>query len=130
VDRIRLRLAGPRSGGEAAEGHREREDDVRLRRQHDDRDDPAGKSKAFTTDSLGRMTLVEEPGGMNTSYEYNSLGQLKTVTMVRGSTTQIRSFSYDSLWAHEFEHHPERGTVTVLVRQNCGHLLGRWFHGR
>jgi RHS repeat-associated protein len=69
------------------------------------------KSKTFTTDSLGRMTLVEEPGGLNTSYEYNSLGQLKTVTMVRGSTTQIRSFSYDSLGRMSSSTHPERGTV-------------------
>jgi len=63
--------------------------------------DPAGKWKTFTTDAVGNLTVVQEPdpnlGTVTTNYSYDTLNHLTGVSMPRGSTTQTRSFSYQSL---------------------------------
>lgn len=61
--------------------------------------DPAGKTKATTTDALGRLIqVIEDPGSAphlnyQTSYMYDALDNLRKVT--QGS--QARYFIYDSL---------------------------------
>ena len=66
-----------------------------------------------TIDSLGRLTGVLEPGGLSTSYVYDALDNLRTVTQ-QGRTNEIprsRSFSYDSLSRLLTSSNPETGVV-------------------
>jgi len=63
--------------------------------------DPAGKWKKFTTDAMGNLTKVTEPnpaGGtdLDSNYTYDMFNHLKQVSMTRGSTTQNRTFVYDT----------------------------------
>jgi RHS repeat-associated protein len=82
--------------------------------------DPAGKWKKFTMDAFGNLTSVVEPdpalGNVTTTYTYDVMNHLTTVSMPRGSNTQTRTFTYNSgttvggflLSATN----PENGTVT------------------
>src|ERR1017187_36324 len=77
--------------------------------------DPAGKSKTFTADAMGNLVTVSEPdpaGGTEvTTYVYNAVNQLLTVTMPRSSGTQTRSF----VWTGSdmtSDTNPENGTVS------------------
>ncbi|MBI5280355.1 MAG: RHS repeat-associated core domain-containing protein [Candidatus Solibacter usitatus] len=80
--------------------------------------DPAGKWKKHTMDSLGRLLKVTEPrpggGGAtdDTDYEFNLVDKLTRVTMVRGGTTQLRDFAYDSDMRLSSVTQPENGTVS------------------
>jgi YD repeat-containing protein len=90
--------------------------------------DAAGKWKTSTVDAYGNLILVTEPnpaGGANftTTYAYNSVDQLTTVTMPRSTGTQTRSFTYsgsDMLTATN----PENGTVTYTY-DNSHHVVTR-----
>jgi RHS repeat-associated protein len=52
-----------------------------------------------TSDALGRLTGVVEPGGQQTNYGHDALGNLLSVNQsgLSGETPRTRSFNYDSL---------------------------------
>jgi RHS repeat-associated protein len=61
--------------------------------------DEVGNSWTQTEDALGRLTNVAEPGGLQTGYTYDALGNLLTVNQhgTATETPRMRSFNYDSL---------------------------------
>jgi RHS repeat-associated protein len=74
--------------------------------------DQAGKQRRSITDSLGRLRQIfEAPNDVNsnyqTDYDYDVLGNLKTVTQ----GVQTRTFIYDSLSRLTSAFNPESGTV-------------------
>ncbi|MGJ5820991.1 RHS repeat domain-containing protein, partial [Paludibaculum fermentans] len=79
--------------------------------------DPAGRYKIHTVDVMGNLTKVSEknPAGgsdLDTLYTYNMADKLTQVSMTRGSTTQLRTFGYDSAFRLQTETKPETGTTT------------------
>lgn len=83
--------------------------------------DQAGKMRRSVSDALGRLTTVyEDPNGLNyqTSYAYDVLGNLRTVTQ----GAQTRSFGYDSLSRPTSATNPESGTVSYSYDAN-GNVL-------
>ncbi len=87
--------------------------------------DPAGIWKKNVTDAFGNLTAVYEPDpatgsattGPVTNYTYNGANQLTNVSMVRGTLTQTRTFTYSgSDLASETT--PEAGTVTYSYDGN------------
>jgi RHS repeat-associated protein len=118
--------------------------------------DQVGKVRRSMVDALGRLRRVDEPDGSGslgpttspvqpTSYAYNSLSNLTTVT--QGS--QTRTFTYDSLSRLRTAVNPESGTVgyqyddngNVLVKTDArgvsthyeydsiNRLKRRWYNG-
>jgi RHS repeat-associated protein len=95
--------------------------------------DQAGKPRRSLTDALGRLTRVDEPnkdtGALGdvtspvqpTSYSYDALDDLKTVT--QGG--QSRSFFYDSLKRLTSATNPESGTVNYTSYDGNGNLLSK-----
>jgi len=84
--------------------------------------DPAGRWKKYTSDALGNLTQVTEPnpqGGANfeTYYSYNAAGQMTQVSMPRpnvglpGTTTQVRTFVYNTSGYLTSATNPENGTT-------------------
>lgn len=76
--------------------------------------DPAGKWKKQTTDAMGNLITVTEPnpaGGSDyvTSYTYNLVNQLTSVSMPRNGYTQTRIFNYTGTDLTS-ETNPETGT--------------------
>jgi len=85
--------------------------------------DPAGKWKKYTNDALGNLTKVQEPnpaGGadLETAYVYDYLDRLKTVTQIRSSTTQTRTFTYDALERLQSVSHPESGATSYTYNSD------------
>lgn len=78
--------------------------------------DATGKWKKYTADTLGNLRMVEEPqiGGPNleTIYNYDVMNHLTTVSMTRVSTTQTRTFAYDTNQRLQSATLPESGTST------------------
>jgi RHS repeat-associated protein len=70
--------------------------------------DPANVTRTLCNDALGRLTSVNEGGLYTTSYTYNALDDLTTVT--QGS--QTRTFGYDSLSRLTSATNPESGTTS------------------
>ncbi|MGC4052292.1 MAG: RHS repeat-associated core domain-containing protein [Paludibaculum sp.] len=73
--------------------------------------------KKYTMDAFGNLVQVNEPnpaGGADlvTTYTYNLFNQLLTVSMTRGTTTQTRTFTYNSLFQLTSVVQPETGTTT------------------
>jgi YD repeat-containing protein len=76
-------------------------------------------------DDLGRLFQVIEPGGTTTTYGYDVGGQLSSVNMVDGTTTQLpRTFAYDGRGFLTFEEHPESGRTTYKYDAR-GHVIER-----
>jgi RHS repeat-associated protein len=75
--------------------------------------DESRNSWQHTSDALGRLTNVVEPGNLQTGYSYNALGNLLSVTQtgVSGETPRSRSFTYDSLGRLITATNPETGTI-------------------
>ena len=87
--------------------------------------DPAGKWKQYTKDVLGNLTTVLEPdpnnqpgGTLTTSYSYDWMNHVTQVAMTRGSTTQYRTFVYDSVGRLTSAANPENGTVTYTYNSD------------
>ncbi|HXI43118.1 MAG TPA: RHS repeat-associated core domain-containing protein, partial [Bryobacteraceae bacterium] len=80
--------------------------------------DPAGKWKKQTMDVFGNLTQVNEPNPATgadyvTSYTYDLLNHLHTVSMTRSTGSQTRTFNYDSTTQRLMsEVHPESGTTS------------------
>jgi YD repeat-containing protein len=79
--------------------------------------DAAGKWKKYTYNAFGALVRVTEPdpvhGNVDTTYTYDVLGRLTTVTMPRGAVTQTRTFAYDGNSRRLTQTvNPESGTVT------------------
>ncbi|QOY90035.1 RHS repeat domain-containing protein [Paludibaculum fermentans] len=79
--------------------------------------------KKYIMDAFGNLVHVIEPnpaytvGGSEpqeviTDYTYNLFNQLRTVTMRRGTTTQTRTFNYNSLFQLTSVVQPESGTTS------------------
>jgi RHS repeat-associated protein len=83
--------------------------------------DPAGSWKTFTMDVNGNLTQVAEPnpsgGQYVTTYVYNLMNSLVTVTMVRPTGTQTRSFTYNHTPYVYSATNPENGTVSYTYNQ-------------
>jgi RHS repeat-associated protein len=80
--------------------------------------DQAGRWKTYETDAFDNVTKVTEPnpqGGANheTTYAYDMLNRLTTVTMPRSGTTQTRQFAYNTLGQLQSTVNPENGTTTL-----------------
>jgi YD repeat-containing protein len=73
--------------------------------------DEAGHSWTRTSDALGRLTDVAEPGGLQTHYVYNPLDNLTKVTQDgAGEGARVREFSYDGLSRLIAAKNPEQGS--------------------
>lgn len=83
--------------------------------------DEAGNQWTRTTDALGRLINVAEPGGTNTAYTYDGLDNLLSATQtgVSGETSRIRTFSYDSLSRLIAANNPENATQAYPPSLNC-----------
>jgi RHS repeat-associated protein len=80
--------------------------------------DQAGKSRRSVSDAVGRLRGVyEDPDGVNylTSYDYDVLGNLRTVTQ---GTQAARTFIYDSLGRLTSASHPESGVTGYTYDEN------------
>ena len=74
-----------------------------------------------TTDALGRLIQVVEPGALNTTYTYDPLANLQCVDQWGTGTigtpcrsSKRRSFAYDSLSRLTSSYNPESGKITYL----------------
>ena len=76
------------------------------------------------TDAHNRLVQVTEPGGLNTSYTYDALDNLSTVSQLGTSseTPRNRGFVYDSLSRLISATNPESGTVGYAYILNGGGL--------
>jgi RHS repeat-associated protein len=107
--------------------------------------DQANKERMSQTNALGQLTDVweittaddateqigfpnrpEVTAGYRTKYDYNTLGNLITVTQRKGTTgiIQTRTFAYDPLSRLTSAMNPESGTVSYSYDDN-GNLLTR-----
>ena len=106
--------------------------------------DQAGKQRRSVSNALGQLTEVDEPndGGQldvngtaaqPTSYLYDTLGNLTTVTQASGTAaqcggaancSQTRSFVYDSLSRLKQATNPESGTISYIYDSN-GNLTNK-----
>ena len=90
--------------------------------------DAASHSKTFTMDAFGNLTTVQETdpqlGLVSTSYTYDVLNHLISVSMPRGSQgTQTRTFNYNITGTSvtgflQSATNPENGTVTYTYDGN------------
>ena len=93
--------------------------------------DLAGNESSATTfenyDPFGRLIQITEPalaggGGMVTKYFYDVGNRLRRVEQIEGTTTQVRTFTYDQRGFLLSETHPEKGgTVSYLSYDAHGH---------
>jgi RHS repeat-associated protein len=86
----------------------------------------AGNSWQRAYDVWGRLGSVVEPSGATTTYAYNALGNLTTITQngVSGETPRIRGFVFDSLSRLTSETNPETGTISYGYDSN-GNVTSR-----
>lgn len=80
--------------------------------------DEAQHSWQRTSDAFGNLTLVIEPGGLKTSYQYNALGKLNCVDQWETNSigtpctsSRWRAFKYDSLSRLLWSHSTETGVI-------------------
>jgi RHS repeat-associated protein len=80
--------------------------------------DPGGRWKKYETDVFGNVIKAIEPnpqGGADheTTYAYDMLNRLTTVTMPRSGTTQTRTFTYNTAGQLQSTINPENSTTTL-----------------
>jgi len=82
--------------------------------------DETNRSWVHISDARGRLTSVIEPGNIPTTYGYDPLDNLLSVTQngVSGETPRIRSFVYDSLSRLTSATNPETGTISYNYDPN------------
>jgi YD repeat-containing protein len=88
--------------------------------------DEAGNSWKRTSDAFGRLTNVTEPGGQQTNYGYDVLGNLLGSNQlgVAGDTPRTRSFTYDSLSRLLCSSNPETSFAACPVSATGAYLAG------
>jgi RHS repeat-associated protein len=83
--------------------------------------DPAGKGNTSVVDAFGNLVALWETdpalGNVSAYYTYTPVNQLATVTMIRGTVTQTRTFVYSG-WDMVSATNPENGTVTYTYDGN------------
>lgn len=91
--------------------------------------DENGNSWQRTSDALGRLTSVVEPGGINTSYSYDPLDNLKCADQwgtgtvgAACSSGRVRQFLYDPLSRLTNSTNPETGLVKYSYVNTSGAL--------
>lgn len=87
--------------------------------------DESSRSWKRTTDGLGRLTQVIEPGSLETDYTYDALNDLTSVVQ-HGAGTEVgrmRAFTYDPLSRLVTSANPETGTICygLLLSGSCSH---------
>jgi len=84
--------------------------------------DEDGNQWQRTSDALGRLTNVVEPGGRQTGYSYDALDNLLAATQngTNGEIPRARSFTYDSLSHLISANNPEAGRVCYEVSSAAG----------
>jgi RHS repeat-associated protein len=82
--------------------------------------DEARNTGLQTTDALGRLVTVEEPGGNITNYNYDALANLTGVTQngAPGETPRTRNFAYDFLSRLLTAQNPETGPIYYTYDAN------------
>jgi RHS repeat-associated protein len=80
--------------------------------------DPAGRWKKALHNGRGQLVKLITPNAdgnsqLETQYSYNTLGNLTSVTMPRGTATQKRSFQYDAGGRIVMAKHAESGPKTT-----------------
>ena len=81
--------------------------------------DAEGNARTLVSDALGRLqSVAEDPSGLgySTSYAYNPLDKLTTVTQ----SSQTRTFAYDSLARLTSATNPESGTTSYTYPTTSG----------
>jgi YD repeat-containing protein len=80
------------------------------------------------SDALGRLTQVTEPGGLNTFYSYDALGDLLSVNQRGNGSTDTprtaRSFNYDSLSRLLCASNPENSSGSCPSTATGGYVTG------
>jgi YD repeat-containing protein len=79
-----------------------------------------------TSDALGRLTSVVEPGSLQTNYTYDALNNLLKVNQAgngTGDAARTRTFNYDSLSRLLCASNPENSTA-VCAATNSGYVAG------
>ena len=76
--------------------------------------DEANHPWVRTSDALGRLVTVTEPGALSTSYFYSGADDLTSVKQsgTGSDTVRIRSFSYDLLSRLIYSNNPETGAIS------------------
>ncbi len=86
--------------------------------------DESGRSWTKSSDGLGRLIKVIEPGSLTTTYTYDSLSNLLSVTQSGqgADTPRLRTFVYDSLSRLISSSNPETGTICYgqISQGSCG----------
>jgi YD repeat-containing protein len=79
-----------------------------------------------TTDSLGRITQVVEPGNLATNYTYDVLNNLLSVSQVgsAGDSARTRTFSYDSLSRLICASNPENSSASCPASNSGSYITG------
>lgn len=88
--------------------------------------DEAQNTWMHTSDALGRLTNVMEPGALSTGYSYDTLGNLTGVLQsgTTGETSRTRSFTYDELSRLITSTNPETGLITYNYLNNSAYCSG------
>jgi YD repeat-containing protein len=80
-----------------------------------------------TSDALGRLTNVMEPGSLQTSYTYNALNNLLSVRQAgisaNGEVPRTRSFTYDSLSRLVCASNPENSLNACPSERDVAHAI-------
>jgi YD repeat-containing protein len=89
--------------------------------------DENGNRWQRTSDALGRLTNVAEPGGLSTVYTYDALGNLWKVNQIGNGgidVPRVRTFTYDSLSRLLCAANPESSTASCPTSASTAYTTG------